>query len=122
MQPERSFFRLHYPEGDRPALRIAGADHPVADLSEEGVRFLAPAGPWTGVTGEVEGLIRLADGEELAVRGSVIRAEQGFVVLRLSRGVPLAVMIREQQRVRREHRRFGGSDLPAAGAPPDGSE
>jgi hypothetical protein len=45
----------------------------------------------------------------------VVRAEHGFVVLRLSRGVPLPVMIREQQRVRREHRHFGREDLPSGG-------
>lgn len=37
---ERNLYRIEYPRGERPGLRIGGALHDVVDCSEQGLRFV----------------------------------------------------------------------------------
>jgi hypothetical protein len=115
MENTRNFYRLEYREQDRPTIRIGDRSFPVADLSEGGVRFFfAATEAWTQATHELSGVIQLDGGEEVPIRGSILRAGDGFVVLRLSQGIPLAVIMREQQRLLQKYRRFREGDLASS--------
>lgn len=102
---DRAYYRLVYPIAFRPTFRAGGRAYPVVDLSEEGVRLLFPEGSPPDLETGLSGLLGLRGGDPVPIEGRVVRVDPPFVSLRLSRGVPFAVML-EQQRFL-QHRLIG---------------
>lgn len=69
----RRHTRIHYGAGARPTLILDTGSRDVLDLSERGLRYRQDAGPEPRVGTALEGILRLARGETLPVRGTVVR-------------------------------------------------
>ena len=82
---------------------MGGVTHRIVDIGEGGFRYAAEDGaPATGQT--VKGVIEFEDHDPLEVEGNVVRTQAGEVAVRCPpRSIPLSVVIREQQRVRRRY-------------------
>ena len=102
-QHDREFFRLQYPPPAAPKFVMDGVTYRIVDIGEGGFRYAAPEdAPATGQT--VKGVIEFEDHDPLAVEGTVVRTQAGEVAVRCPpRSIPLSVVIREQQRVRRRY-------------------
>jgi hypothetical protein len=94
----RDFYRLRYPETDRPKLSFDNMEYHVVEISELGARIhLARRQLSDGR--KVAGWIRFSDGEASPVEGSVLRTEGNEAVIQLSLGVTLKRMLAEQRRL-----------------------
>ncbi len=94
----RQFYRLRYPEADRPKLQFDNMEYHVVELSESGVRIALSR--WQlGDGRSVVGWIRFYDGEAIPIEGIVLRTEGEEVVVQLSLGVSLKRMLDEQRRL-----------------------
>jgi PilZ domain-containing protein len=103
-QHDREFFRLQYPPPAAPAFILDGVSHRVVDIGEGGFRYalVTDGGPIAGRT--IKGSIEFEDEDTLELEGTVVRTQDGEVAVRCPpRSIPLAVIIREQQRVRRRY-------------------
>jgi hypothetical protein len=96
----RGFYRLRYPEAERPRVEADGLVAAVTELSEGGMRVVA--GDFRVAVGcRVAGEVCFADGEAAWVDGTVLRHDAGEAILQLTVGVPLARMVAEQKRLLR---------------------
>lgn len=82
---ERSEYRIAYPLNARPQLQLDIRALPVVDLSEHGARMLVPATTQahfdTAIGDRIEGLLALAHGPNVAIRGQIVRRfADGFAV------------------------------------------
>lgn len=96
-----TFFRLVYPEVDRPVLQIGKRLCEIVDLSEEGVKFVQPAGFSPALETLLNGIVKFYNGETVSISGKVLRYDEkkGHCVLHLHEGLPFAKMIEEQRRL-----------------------
>lgn len=101
----RQFYRVPYPEDQRPRLVVGCSILEVLDCSEGGLRYAVGEGAPGSMGDPVEGRLRLRSGEELRVRGRVIRCSTADTSLRLEgRGIPFRTILREQIRLRAKQR------------------
>ena len=97
---QRKYYRLKYPVAERPIIRSGGDEYAVAEISEGGARILvAGAGPFEAGQ-PFEGTILFADGEEVEIRGLVLRYEDDEIAVRLSIGVSFKRMVSEQAQLK----------------------
>ncbi|MDB5306806.1 MAG: hypothetical protein JWO38_1008 [Gemmataceae bacterium] len=96
----RAFYRLRYPEAERPTVQVDDRGYEVAELSEAGVRVLL-AGQWVGPGAPFRGFLRFRDGVVVLVSGEWLRTEGDEGVARLTTGVSLRRMLDEQRRLLR---------------------
>ena len=100
---EREFFRLWYPQAERPKLEIGDQKFEVAEISEEGARIVL-SGPFAHDQEEpFSGVVRFSNGESESVEGVVLRVSGNEVVANLKRGVTLKRMMSEQIRIRQKY-------------------
>ncbi len=94
----RSFYRINYPEDDRPALLVEGEPLEILDISETGVRFVCPDELPLGKS-TITASIEFRDRTRCAVQGKVYRRDEvaGTAVLRLMVGIPPERMMAEQR-------------------------
>lgn len=104
----RASRRIVYPEQARPTLELDGADLPVVDVSEHGIRFAAPADGGPDLGDDVVVVVRFQSGPELRVEGTVVRVSDGAVALRLVSRLPFAALVSEERYLRS---RFPSWDL-----------
>ncbi len=102
-QHDREFFRLQYPPPAAPKFVMDGVAYRIVDIGEGGFRYAAADGaPAAGPT--VKGVIEFEDQDPLEIEGTVVRTQAGEIAVRCPpRSIPLSVVIREQQRVRRRY-------------------
>ena len=94
----RGYFRLRYPEADRPLLLFGSLSVHVVELSETGMRVLGEHEPlWPGA--DFAARLRFSDGVVIGVNGTVLRREAEVTVLKFRTGVPFRQMLGEQRRV-----------------------
>lgn len=106
----RAYFRLLYPQVERPCLLTDGASYPVSEISEGGMRLVAvDQGDELAQQRQIVGILQLP-GESVAVEGRVLRKQSEEVVLVLSEGIPLALMVSEQRRLIRKYPAFFGRE------------
>jgi hypothetical protein len=102
----RDYYRIHFPVEERPRMLLdsQGAVRLVCEVlecSERGLRFLSPTRWLRGSGAAVSGTIVFGGGTEVHVSGSVIRVQGDEVAVLLGReGIPLAVVLEEQRRLR----------------------
>ena len=94
-QSNRQHYRIFYPDGSRPGLRMEGAEYPLLDLSEEGLRFSAVDSESVPVGTSIAGNIMFRRGETVAVSGRVVRVSGGVVAAQLDRKIPLGAILEE---------------------------
>jgi PilZ domain len=108
----RRFFRLRYPERDRPLLAFKRLELPVAELSEGGARLVVDDLTLSRHE-RIAADIRFADGAVFGVVGTVIRHEGDEAVLKLDFGIPLRRMLSEQKWVYRDYPGLADADREA---------
>lgn len=97
---DRATYRIPYPLHARPRFFLDGVELEVVDCSEEGLRYVAPAGrplpeAGTRVIGELRLLSRV---ERIAVEGTVRRCVRNEVAVELDKpGIPLQTIFGEQR-------------------------
>jgi hypothetical protein len=95
----RAYYRLPYPETERPTMWVGNHRYAVVEISEMGARVLIAGREPLPQQGPVAGLIRFHDGELVAVQGTVLRVEAAQAVLKLTVGISLPRMLVEQRRL-----------------------
>lgn len=97
----REYYRIPFPEADRPRVVVGTSISEVIECSERGLSYHPAAEP--GDLGEVlEGRIRFPRGVELPICGEVVRVTGDRVSLSLKgTGIPFAVIFQEQLNLRR---------------------
>jgi hypothetical protein len=111
---QRQYYRLQYPPPIRPTIFIKAMRYLITEISEEGIRFIVMPLTTFHVGQHVKGsivmvhdVIKPVEGIVLPVEGTVLRfTSDNEVVLHLSQGIPLSVMIQEQQRCRNTKEAF----------------
>ncbi len=94
----REFFRVSYPPKNRPTFVIGGVTAEVIDASERGVAFRIPYQPMPALHSVLTGTIRFHR-REVDVSGVIMRVgEQRAVLLLYPPGIPMQVIVMEQQR------------------------
>jgi hypothetical protein len=101
---EREHYRVAYPTAARPWFIVDGVARDVVDLCEMGLRYRAADGERRDLGDEVRGTVRVRRGEAVEVVGEVVRLVEREIALRLSRGIPLRVVLEEQRFLREHHR------------------
>lgn len=97
----REYYRIPFPESDRPRVVVGTTISEVIECSERGLSF-EPASEPGDVGDVVEGRIRFPRGVELPIRGEVVRVGEDRVSLALKgTGIPFAVIFQEQLHLRR---------------------
>lgn len=103
---QRDFFRLEYPQPDRPTIEIAGEKIPVLDVSEQGIKVSSSRRFSFKAKMEIRGRITFLDKSGCDVAGTVLRVlEDGNIVIQLTTGVPLGKMMEEQRHLIKKYKR-----------------
>lgn len=101
----REYYRIPFPESDRPRVVVGTSISEVIECSERGLSY-QPAAEAIGVGEVVEGRIRFPRGVELPIRGEVVRVGDDRISLELKgTGIPFAVIFQEQLHLRRQRHR-----------------
>jgi hypothetical protein len=102
----RRYYRLHYPEVERPTVWFKGRYYEVAEVSEGGVMILLGDGCAVGLGQSFVGVVRFQDGETNSIVGVVLRIDENKMVVKLSKGISLRRMMAEQIRLRKKYPMF----------------
>lgn len=100
LSSRREYFRLPYPVMSGAVLSVDGTNYKVAEISEGGLRLRCDSAQFP-LAHQVEGTLVLTAGLRCTVAGTVLRAEDKCVVLKLSRGPSSYDVIREQRCVQK---------------------
>jgi hypothetical protein len=101
----RDFYRIPYPPDDRPRFVLGDNISEVLDCSERGLRFKSSSPDIPALGGCVMGRLRFQRGEELHLRGEVVRVENDEVAISLvESGIPFGTILQEQFYLRRAAR------------------
>ncbi len=96
--PERAYYRINYPERERPEVLLGESSLPVLECSERGLRLDVSAAPPLAAGDSIEGTVRFRRGDNVAVSGVVARADGTVVVVLLDPpGLPFSVLLKEQR-------------------------
>jgi hypothetical protein len=97
----REYYRIPFPESDRPRVVVGTAISEVIECSERGLSY-HPASEAGGLGEVQEGRLRFPRGVELPIRGEIVRVSGDRVSLSLQgTGIPFAVIFQEQLHLRR---------------------
>lgn len=94
----RAYYRLRYPDAERPRLQFDNSEYEVVELSELGGRIHLGGRELRSGTA-ISGWVRFRDGESAPIEGQVIRTEGKEAVLQLTEGVSFSRMLAEQRRL-----------------------
>ncbi len=105
-QSDRQFYRVTFPELERPWIRINGQKYEVADVSERGIRFLHSADTVFPPGTEVQGTVLFHDGTSNTVEGNVLRTASRRnlreCIVQLEVGIPLAQITAQQRYLKKK--------------------
>lgn len=97
----RGFFRIAYPEDDRPRLVLGTTICEVLDCSERGLLFRPSPSQEYAVGQEIDGRLRLTGGPETRVTGEIVRVTEEAISVKLEVGIPFGLILKEQLHLRR---------------------
>lgn len=100
MDKQREYYRICYPERDRPILQLAGNALPILDLSENGACCLSNATLFTDASALPANVV-LAEGKVVSTTATFVRQEPDRLAVRFSPLIPLPIIFAEQRRMRR---------------------
>ena len=96
----REFLRVLYTYAGHPVFSARGAQLRVRDVSERGLSVSLTRELTLARGDEVEGILWFPRGDELAVRGHVVRVVEGVAGILLDApGIPVAIILEEQRRM-----------------------
>ncbi|MBP9707260.1 MAG: PilZ domain-containing protein [Oligoflexales bacterium] len=97
MQNTREHYRIVYPVSARPVLRLRGKNFFVADISEQGLRFIYDLKHKAfGEGSRINAELIFQDGETLSVKGIVLRHQEDSIIVNLEEPIPLRKIMSEQ--------------------------
>ena len=102
----RRYYRLHYPEAERPTVWFKGRHYEVAEVSEGGLMILLGDGCAVRLGQAFVGVVRFQDGETNSIVGVVLRIDENKMAVKLSKGISLRRMMAEQIRLRKKYPMF----------------
>jgi len=102
----RRYYRLQYPEVERPTVWFKGRDYEVTEVSEGGVMILLGDGCAVRLGQSFVGVIQFQDGETNPIVGVVLRIAANKMAVKLSKGISLRRMMAEQIRLRKKYPMF----------------
>jgi hypothetical protein len=101
----RDFYRIPYPAEDRPRFVVGDSICEVLDCSERGLRYRPSIPETPALRDVVTGRLRFLRGEEIHLRGEVVRVKGGEVAVHLvDAGIPFGTILQEQFYLRRAAR------------------
>jgi len=100
MENQREYYRICYPERDRPILQLGGNALPILDLSENGACCLSNAMLFSDVAA-IPVNVLLAEGKTVSTTATFVRQEPDRLAVRFSPSIPLPIIFAEQRRLRR---------------------
>ena len=107
----RSYYRLQYPEVERPTVRFKARTYEVTEVSEGGVMILLGDGCTVRLGQSFAGVVQFQDGETNSIVGVVLRIDENKMVVKLSKGISLKRMMAEQIRLRKKYPMFFESNV-----------
>ena len=107
----RRYYRLHYPEAERPTVWFKGLHYEVAEVSEGGLMILLGDGCAVRLGQSFVGVVRFQDGETNSIVGVVLRIDENRMAVKLSKGISLRRMMAEQIRLRKKYPMFFESNV-----------
>jgi hypothetical protein len=102
----RRYYRLRYPEVERPSVWFKGRYYEATEVSEGGVMILLGDGCAVRMGQSFVGVIQFQDGETNPIVGVVLRIDENKMVVKLSKGISLRRMMAEQIRLRKKYPMF----------------
>lgn len=97
----RNYYRVSYPESERPRFVSGTSISEVMQFSERGLRFRT-AGPPPVEGSEISGRFAMHHGYEVRVAGRVVWSDENTVALNLDHvSIPFLAVMREQIYLRR---------------------
>jgi hypothetical protein len=99
----RRYYRLRYPEVERPTVWFKGRYYEAAEVSEGGVMILLGDGCAVRLGQSFVGVIQFQDGETNSIVGVVLRIDETKMAVKLSKGISLRRMMAEQIRLRKKY-------------------
>ena len=100
----RDSYRVHYPIEERPQfVPQGGKGCLVLNMSERGLCYLTRQTFTGNLQDEVQGILHLRDGHQVAIEGSVVRATEREVALQLTKPIPFGILIAEQRYLRKKY-------------------
>jgi hypothetical protein len=100
MENQRQYYRIRYPETERPNLLAAGVYLPILDLSETGACCLGESLLFDD-SASVAIQIVFRDGKTFSTAAKLVRRDQNSVAVQFSPSVPLRIILAEQLRLQR---------------------
>ena len=100
LENHREFYRICYPERDRPILLLAGKELPVMDLSENGACCLSNAMLFDRPSA-IPVQVLLSDGTKISTTATFVRQEPDRLAVQFSPSISLPINFAEQRRLRR---------------------
>lgn len=100
---QRRYYRLRYPEVERPTVWFKGRTYEVTEVSERGVMILLGDGCAVRLGQLFVGVVQFRDGETTSIVGVVLRIDANKMVVKLSKGISLSRMMAEQIRLRKKY-------------------
>ena len=99
----RAFYRLRYPAVERPTIRINDFEYKVTEISEKGARILFVGENAYSIEKLFTGSVSFCGGETVEIEGSVVWSSEKEIAIRLSKGITLKRMMKEQARLHRKY-------------------
>ncbi|WED21497.1 PilZ domain-containing protein [Vibrio sp. JC009] len=96
MQERRMFYRLRYPNSDRPSVEMLGQTFQVCEISELGMRLLFRSTEPVSLGVKVSGIVHFLDDEDVEIEGVALRQHGGEVAIKLSKGISEQRMTEER--------------------------
>ena len=96
---QREYYRIRYPDNERPQLIIGKQTFEIIDLSEKGIYFAMGSQHSYVENQALKGTVVFKSGKRCDIAGKILRthAMEKTCALRLDRGVPLAQIMEEQR-------------------------
>ncbi|MHC4878239.1 MAG: PilZ domain-containing protein [Planctomycetota bacterium] len=98
----REYFRVRYPEVERPIIEIDDNRYDVAELSEGGLRVLGDFGELESAQ-PVKARLHLLSGEPVKIMATFSRIDEGEAVFDQLAGISFAEMMNEQRYLIRKY-------------------
>ncbi len=98
----RQYYRLRYPQEERPLVDALNHRFPVSEISEKGLRLLFSHQVEVIKWMEFKGVVVFFNGKSFEVTGKVMRLDGRELVIQLSQGIDFKFIALEQIRIRKK--------------------
>ncbi len=105
-EQRRAYFRLLYPEPERPQMLSKDHKHRVLEIAEGGIRIVVSRDENMQVGDTLSGDIQFHDGVAEPVSGTVLRLEADLAVVKLARGLSFRRVMAEQAYIQKKYPAF----------------